>query len=77
MTLSLLNYDPVHNNIIIVDVHFHFTQHCFFCLGPSNFDLLSQKESLPLNTFTGHILFLVPEYSDSHTHTPADQLQWI
>ena len=54
MTLSLLYYDL--SAIYIVDVHFHFTQHCFFCLRSPNFDLLPQKDSLPLNTlYRSHV----------------------
>ena len=52
MALLLLHYD-LSAQTIIVDSHFHFTQHSYFRLAPPNFGLLAQKgrhHNLPLNT---------------------------
>ena len=46
MALLLLHYDFSAQKII-VDSHFHFTQHSYFRLGPTNFDLLPQKGQSP------------------------------
>ena len=40
--LLLLHYD-LSAQMIIVNSHFHFTQHSYFRLGPPNFGLLAQK----------------------------------
>ena len=52
LLLSLRHYCyysmiSVHRQLIIVDSHFHFTQHSCFRPGPPNFGLLTQKGQSP------------------------------